>query len=69
MFNFDVSQIDFVSDKGTTPTVDFLNKRQTELLFIDKRIYCLKSKPTILLNLVVRIIGIVKLVCQSRERR
>ena len=64
MFNFDVSQIDFVPDKGTTPTVDFLNKRQTELFSIDRRIHCLTSKPTILLNLVVRIIGIVKLVCQ-----
>ena len=69
MFNFDVSQIDFVSDKGTTTIVDFFNKRQAELFFIDRRIHCLKSKPTILLNLVVRIIWTVKLICQLSDRK
>ena len=69
--NFDVSQIDIahrVSRKGTAPIIIYLIERQIEQIFTDRRINCLKSEPTILLNLMM-IIVIVKLVCQAWRKK
>ena len=49
--NFDVIQIDIahrVSEKGTAPIKFYLIERQREINFIDRRINCLNSEPTIL---------------------
>ena len=70
--NFDVSQIDIAhreSDKGTAPIIVLCNRKTDRTDFSDRRWNCLNSKPTILLNLIMTIIVIVKLVCQALSEK
>ena len=69
--NFDVSQIDIAhrkSEKGTAPIMVLLNRKADELIFTDRKTNYLKSKPTILWYLIMKIV-IVKLVCKALSEK
>ena len=68
IFHFDVSQID-IAHRTTPIIVLFKIERQIELIFTDRRINFLKSEPTIMWNLTMMIIVIVKLVCQALSKK
>ena len=69
--NFDVSQIDIAhrkSEKGAAPIMVLLNRKADELIFTDRKTNYLKSKPTILWYLIMKIV-IVKLVCKALSEK